>query len=386
MAESDPVARARALGALARGAADEAERERRLPERVAAAMAKEGLYRVATPRSFGGSEQPPATQIRVIEAIAEGDGAAGWNLMIGIESFSLMSAVFAQRAELFADPNLVVCSATSATGRAERVAGGVRVTGQWPFVSGCQNSGFFAGICALEGGDAPEQPVWALVPRGEFEILDTWNVSGLRGSGSHDVRLDGVFVPDENIGRGFWTALGEQGAAKIPPIFRIPLGTRLAYNKTGVGFGIARAAIDAFVELARGKTPFLSSTSLRERPFAQRALAQAEARLRGSRALVLEQADAVWETVQAGRKLDIEERALFQIACADAAQACAEAVDLVVEAAGTSANTLGSPLERCARDARVIRQHVTVAPHTLEDGGRVLLGLPPESVMLKLPS
>ena len=108
--------------------------------------------------------------------------------------------------------------------------------------------------------------------------------------------------------------------------------------------------------------------------------------LRGSRALVLERAEALWDAVTAERKLTIEERALFQIACADAAQACAEAVDGVVEAAGTTANTVGSPLERCARDSRVIRQHVTVAPQTLEDGGRVLLGLEPDSLMLKLPS
>ncbi len=389
MSTPDPVARARALQSLAREAADEAERERRLPERVATAMAKEGLYRVATPRSFGGSEQPPETQIRVIEAIAEGDGSAGWNLMIGIETFSLLSVAFAHRAELFADPNLIACSATSATGRAERVDGGVRVFGQWPFVSGCHNSRFFAGLVALHEGDTPvdgQPPLWVLVPREDFEILDTWNVSGLRGSGSHDVRLDDVFVRDENLGYGLWRAADDPARGPAPPILRIPLGTRLAYNKTGVGFGIARAAIDAFVDLARGKTPFMSSTSLRERPFAQRAVARAEARLRGSRALVLERAEALWDAVTAERKLTIEERALFQIACADAAQACAEAVDGVVEAAGTTANTVGSPLERCARDSRVIRQHVTVAPQTLEDGGRVLLGLEPDSVMLKLPS
>ena len=135
-------------------------------------------------------------------------------------------------------------------------------------------------------------------------------------------------------------------------------------------------------ELASGKLPRFTSTRLRERPFAQRAVARAEVRLRSSRALVFELVSQMWETVCAQQEVSLRDRALFQIACSDAAGACAEVVDIVAEAAGTTANDLGFPLERQQRDARVIRQHVTVAPQHLEDGGRVLLGLDPESVML----
>lgn len=368
-----------------REAAAEADRERRLPERVAVAMARAGLYRVAAPATIGGSEQSPAEQIRVIETISSGDGSAGWNLMIGIESFSLLGMAFAKRAECFADIDVIACSATSHTGVAEIVDGGCRVTGRWPFVSGCHNSAFFAGLVAVHEKGAPvagRPPAWALVPRARFEILDTWDVSGMRGSGSHDVVLDGVFVPDEDLGEGAWSDANR--GVELPAVMRVPLGARLAYNKTGVGFGIARAAIDAFVDLACGKTPFLSSTSLVERPFAQRAVAEAEARLRSARALVFELTESLWDSVCAGRRVDAKTRALFHIACSDAARACAEAVDRVAEAAGTSANRRGSPLERCARDARVVRQHVTVAPHLIEDAGRVLLGLEPANVMLKL--
>jgi alkylation response protein AidB-like acyl-CoA dehydrogenase len=222
------------------------------------------------------------------------------------------------------------------------------------------------------------------VPRSDFEIEDTWNVGGLRGSGSHDVSVNDVLVPEARIGGqlGGRPATPKLGSADRPPLFRFPLGSRLAYNKVGVGFGIARAAIDAFVELASGKVPRFSSTRLRERPFAQRAVARAEVRLRSSRALVFELVSQMWETVCAQQEVSLRDRALFQIACSDAAGACAEVVDIVAEAAGTTANDLGFPLERQQRDARVIRQHVTVAPQHLEDGGRVLLGLDPESVML----
>ncbi len=378
----DFVARACALQPLVREAADEAERERRLPKRVASAMAKDGPYRVAAPASIQGGAIEPEQQIRVIEAIAEADGAAGWNLMIGIESFSLLGMAFSHRTELFTDPNLIVCSATSSAGRAERVDGGYRVSGQWSFVSGCHNSAFFSGLVLVYENGEPvvgRLPGWALVPQGDFEILDTWNVSGLRGSGSHDVRLDDVFVPEANLGAGAWA-----GGDRLPPVLRIPLGVRLAYNKTGVGFGIARAAIDVFVDLAKGKTPFASSAKLSQRPLAQRAVARAEARLRSSRALVRVLAEDLWKAVIAERPLSPEERAIFHIACSDAALACAEAVDIVVEAAGTSANRLDCPLERYSRDVRVIRQHVAVGPHLIEDAGRVLLGLEPESLMLKL--
>lgn len=379
---SDPISRARALGPLIREHANEADRERRLPAAVAEAMARAGLYRVSAPESFQGEAADAATQIKTIEAVARADGATGWNLMIGIESFGLLSLNFPQGRTLFADPLAILSSSTAAVGAAETVDGGYRVSGDWKFVSGCHNCHFFGGLVSVRknGEPLPEPPRFAIVTREEIEILDTWNVAGLRGSGSHDVRVRDVFVPAERT----VSFIGGAGTSEDTPFARIPIGARLAYNKVGVGLGIARAAIDDFVELATGKIPRFSSTSLRERPFAQRAVARAEARLRGARAFVLEAVEELWDGAVEGARPSDRQRALLQIACSDAAQASAEAVDLVVEAAGTSANWLDSPLERQARDVKVIRQHVTVAPHHIEDAGRVLLGLPPEQLMLQM--
>ena len=379
--EAELIARAEALQEPVRKSADEAERERRLPAKIAEAMAAAGLYRVSAPVSYLGMEASPATQIRVIEAISYADGATGWNLMIGIESFGLISLGFPQGADLFADPMAILSSSTAAFGRAVEVEGGFRLSGVWPFVSGCHNCDWFAGINFIHENGAPKPEAgvhFALIPAAEIEILDTWKVSGLCGSGSHDVRVSDVFVPgDRMIAAGARTTTDS-------PLGRIPNGARLAYNKVGVGFGIARAAIDEFVALAEGKVPRFSGSKLRERPTAQLAVAQAEARLRGARALVFEAVGELWEAAVAGRSPTLRERALLQIACSDSAQACAEAVDRVVEAAGTTANQLDSPLERQARDVRVIRQHMTVASHHLEDAGRVLLGLDPKGVMLSM--
>ena len=376
----DPVARARSLTPLIRQHADAAERQRHLSAEVARAMAEAGLYRIAAPRRIGGSDADPMTQIATIEAVANADGSTGWNLMIGIESFGLIAPAFVQCAELLADPLTILCGSTAAICTADETRSGWRVNGQWQFVSGCHNAGVFAGLVQRRrNGEAiPGLPaVYAVVKRGDFEIVDTWNVGGMCGSGSHDVKITNVEVPNERI----LARMGSHHDASSLEHF--PLGSRLAYNKVGVAIGIARAAIDAFTDIATGKVPRFTSRTLRERPFAQRAVARAEVRLRASRALVFELVEAMWTKVRAHEEVTPYDRALFQIACSDAVAGAVEAVENVCEAAGTTANFRAAPLERLARDIRVVRQHVTVAPQHIEDGGRVLLGLAPEGPMLR---
>jgi alkylation response protein AidB-like acyl-CoA dehydrogenase len=172
------------------------------------------------------------------------------------------------------------------------------------------------------------------------------------------------------------------GVKSDDPLLRFPVGARLAYNKIGVSLGIARRALDFFVELAEGKQPRFSSGRLRERAHAQSAAAEAELRVVRSRAALFEQVHSMWNRNVAHAEITTRDRAVFQMVCSDAARACVEAVDLVAEAAGTSANQIGNPLERALRDIRVVRQHASVASHHIADGGRALLGLPPTGLML----
>jgi alkylation response protein AidB-like acyl-CoA dehydrogenase len=373
------VERAVELGPLIREHADRAEEARRLPEVVAKAFAERGLYRVAAPAALHGAEADPATQIEVIEAASRADGSAGWNLMIGIEVFGQIVPFLGPATALVEDPMVICCGATSAMGRAEREDGGYRVNGQWQFVSGCHNASIFAGnVMRYEDGvQVDAAPGFAVVREDEYEILDTWNTTGMRGSGSHDLRLVDVWIPEDRL-----VVPAEVEITQRTPLQRIPLGVKLSYNKVGVCLGIARAGLDAFVDLATGKTPRFGSIKLRERPFAQRAIAEAEVRLRSARALVFELAEELWETVVAVEHIEDRWRALFQIACSDAARACVDAVDTIAEAAGTTSNFTGQALERIVRDVRVVRQHITVAPQHIEDGGRMLLGLPAEGMML----
>jgi len=375
----DPLQRIVLLQPLIQQYADVNEAQRHLAPQVAQAFAKQGLYRIAAPlESFGGAIDP-VTQVKVIEAVASIDGSASWNLMVGIEAFGLIAPAFEHCRDLIADADVVLSSSSAAVGRAEKVDGGYRVSGQWPFCSGIHNAGIFgATVKVWQNGEMlPEAPKrYAIVTPSQYEILDTWHTSGLCGSGSHDVVIDDVFVPEERLIQPLSEFRHES------PLLNFPLGIRIAYNKVGVAWGLARTGIDAFVDIAEGKIPRFSSRGLKQRPRAHRAVAEAEVRLRAGRALVLELLEEIWATVQARDHITSKERAIFQLACSDTVRGSIEAINLVAEAAGTTANQKGHPLERIVRDVRVVGQHTTVAPHHIEDAGRLLLGLPAQEMML----
>ena len=378
------VAAARALQPRVRDQAEIAQELRHVPEEIVREMAAAGLYRLAAPACFGGGEADPITTIEVIEAISEADGSIGWCLMIGMETVGIGGSLMAHdtAARLFAEhPDLVMSGALNPQGRARRVEGGWRVDGRWPFASGCHHADLFWGQCVVVGDDAtsgrPLELVEAIIPRDDYQIVDTWRVNGLRGTGSHDVAVDDLFVPDDMI-----TEVAGRKPRHDGALYRLPPFTRLAYNKVGVATGIARAALDSFVALAEAKQPRLSSRALRERPRAQLRYAEAEAALRGARSFVFDAVGDVWDTVCAGGVADRRQRALVRLACSHACQESIRAVELVHQAAGTSANFEDSTIGRARRDVAVVAQQVMVAPHFIEDAGRVLLGLEPNEPIL----
>lgn len=362
-----PLVAARAAGAEAAVAPD--------PD-VVRAMADAGLFRLCVPASLGGAETDPLTTIDAIEAIASADGAAGWVLMIGVETTGLGSAWLrpSTAAEVVgAHPDVVICGALNPVGRARPVEGGYVVNGQWPFASGSQRADWFWCQSFVEGGERGEA-VETLIPRADYDVLLTWNAPGLRGSGSHDVVVRDLFVPEAHVTRTRGGRLHHD-----TPLFRLPLMSRLAYNKVGVATGIARAAIDHLVVLASERTPRLSGALMRERPRVQAAVAEAEALLGGARGFVDHAVGDLWATVVAGDEPSGRQKALVRLACSDAARRCAEAVTGLYAVAGTAMSDADHPLARCFRDVHVVGQHLSVTPHAIDDAGRVLLGLDPLS-------
>jgi alkylation response protein AidB-like acyl-CoA dehydrogenase len=366
------------LAPLISAHADEAETQRHLSNEVARAMAAAGLYRVAAPRSLNGAEAHPLTQIKTIEAVSEIHGSTGWNLMIGIEVMGMLGAIYDRTItdKLYSDPELIISGALNPLGKAVREEGGYRISGQWPFASGVHNAQYFWSQSIVHEDGQPlhddQGPVLCehMVPAAQYEILDTWHVSGMKGSGSHDVKIEDVFVPDE-----FISHVQRQIPVEAGTLYRLPQFTRLAYNKVGVATGIARAAISQFIRLATEKTPRGSISSLRNRADAQRAVAEAQRLVGSARSYVFETVTDVWDTVERGEKPTDEQKAIVQLSCSGAANDAVKAVEMLYSAAGASANFTSCPLERSMRDVLVVRQHIMVSPQFTEAVGKVLLGM-----------
>ena len=349
---------------------------RQLAPQVAQAMAAAGLYRAALPISAGGVGADPATQIQLIETVAQADGASGWNLMIGMENYGLVAPNMGQCAELLSDPNLILCSSTAAAFYAQPQADGFIVSGRWPFASGCHNSQLFAATVLLDA-DKPNSRAYAVLTPDQYQIEDSWHVEGMRGSGSHDISVAHAWVPANRI----ISPIAHSGSTDA--LLRFPLAARLAYNKVAVALGITRAAIQEFCDLAANKTPGFTRSKLSASGHAAQAVATAELAWQQGRQLVMKLVDEFWVASVEGHNIDLKQRALFQIACSGAVQQCTTAVQSLGAAAGTSANLAGSRFNRCLRDLPVVRSHLTVAPTHIEDGGRILLGQPATGLMLK---
>jgi alkylation response protein AidB-like acyl-CoA dehydrogenase len=276
------------------------------------------------------------------------------------------------------------CAATSIatikpTGKAVPVPGGFRVSGRWSYGSFIGHSTWTVGNSFVQEDGAPRHgPDGApdmrlmLFPTREVEIIDTWHVGGLRGTGSHDFRVADLFVPEDHAIAGFASKPVRPGT-----LYAAPFITVFAMCLACVPLGIARAAIETFVELAEGKTPVGSASKLREKSSAQDAVGRAEALLRSARAFMVETMHDIWNTVAAGRAPSLPQRAVARLAAAQAARASAQAVDLICDAAGGTAVYEHSLLERCFRDVHAAAKHVGISSANFELSGRVLLGLDP---------
>lgn len=373
----DPLAAIRALAPLITEQAEVSERERRLSEPVIAALRAAGIFRLFVPQSLGGPEADPLLACRVVEALSALDGAVGWCAMIGLgfgQFAGLLAAAPAR--EVFGSPRTIVAGTFRPNGVARVVPGGYRVTGRWPFASGINHCTWVIGGCRVLDGEQPR-----LTARGapelrelffrpdEVEVLDTWNVTGLRGTGSHDYTVTDVFVPSE---RGCWFADPPQEGG---PLYRLPIIGTFAALIGCVSLGIARHALEAFKELAGVKTPTWSQNTLRGRATAQAQVGEAEGLLRAGRAFLYETVRAAWETVQRGDSLSWEQRGLLWLAGTQAAAQAGQAVELLYKGGGASSIYATLPLDRCLRDIRTAAQHVCVTPTNYELAGQLFLGL-----------
>ncbi len=365
-----------ALRPLIQQHASAAERQRRVPAPVIEALTSAGVFHMFVPRKFGGGEVDVATGVRTLEELGRADGSTGWVAMIGATTGLISAYLPEDVAREVYKPGVITGGVVAPRGTAVATDSGYRVSGRWPFASGCEHSQWLACACLVQidgelerlpSGDANQLMV--LFPASDVQIIDTWHVSGLRATGSHDIAVDGVTVPREY-------AYSFSSGRPLHPgaLYGFSMMGVLSVCIAGVALGIGRAAIDELKEIAPKKTPAGRRRALSEWSVAQIALAEAEASLRSGRAFLFDAVREVWETLERGDEASKEQRALVRLAASQAVQGAVVAVDLAYNLGGGSSIYETSPLQRQFRDIHTLTQHVMVGPSSFEAAGRALLG------------
>ena len=361
----------------------QAESRRRLSDAAAAAMKEAGLYRMWIPRAYGGLEVDPMTAHRVFEKVSRIDSAAGWNLALPTGNTLLPAFLDEQAAaEIYGDANGIVAAPFFPPVDAVPVEGGFHLTGRMPFASACHHCNWLIAMAhVVENGTARtradgEPETWLMALRSsDFEIIDHWNTVGMRGTGSHDVAVRDAFVPRHRAA----PLVAQESRQSLPKGFEGPLYRCTVWPAVSalasIATGIARAAIDELVALATKKTPAYMPSSLSQRSLAQSQVAQAEAMLGAARAYLYEALREVWENAVAGRFVEMQQKTKVELAAIHAAEAAADAVDLVHAAAGTSGIREEHCFERHFRDVHVITQHAYISANRYESVGKHLFGL-----------
>ena len=354
--------------------AAEIEAARRVPADLLDRLKAAGCFRLLLPADHGGAGSDLAAALPVYEELARADASTAWVTLLGGATWIDLSSLPRQTFDALYSPgaDTIVAGVFNPTGTARPADGGYVVDGRWSFASGCEHADWFYGNCIDASRGEPQLRI-AVLPPEEISIEDTWSVSGLRGTGSHDVVVRGALVPAERT-----LALFADPPCIDSPLVRIEVPAAAALLMGSLAVGVAQAALDDVIDLAAGKTPLLSPTTLAANPRFQHVLGEADVQLRAARSLLQADAAAVWAATETGGEMTLPMRARARSAGVHAVTAAAAVVDAAYRAAGGSAIYDSSPLQRRLRDSRSLTQHFLVKDDTLTTCGAVLAGLEPD--------
>jgi alkylation response protein AidB-like acyl-CoA dehydrogenase len=369
---------ARQLGPSIAARSDEIEGLRTLPLDLVDQIRPSQAFRLYVPDDLGGPSVTAWEGLEVIEEYAYHDGSVGWCVAISATSSLMASYLPLDWGELiYGDPRSITGGYAAPAGTAVPVGGGLRVSGRWQWGSGTQHATWVGGGCMMVDTDGKRAPrpdglafPYAFFDLDDVSFIDTWQVSGLSGTGSVDYAVAEAFVPE-----GRWVQIGVDSPTRANPLARFSFYGLLALGIAATSVGIARRAIDELVTLAQDKRPQGSSRPLRDRAPIQADVARAEAGLRAAWRLVADTVDDAWTSAAAGDEPTVEQRRLLRLGATHATQTAAEVTETMYKAGGGAAVYATSPLQRCFRDVFVATQHAMVAPRTFEVAGRLRLGL-----------
>jgi alkylation response protein AidB-like acyl-CoA dehydrogenase len=355
---------------------DEFDRESHVPRDMIATMKRAGIFRASTPKQFGGDALPPAQFLAILERIAMVDGSAAWVAAFGSANTYLAALPVETQAQIYAGgPDQVFAGGLYPPQKAEPVTGGYQVSGRWKFASGCKGADWIGvgigGAPAKPGEGVANRPFTAVFPANEVEIVDNWNVVGMQGTGSHDLRLDGKFVDAR------WTFHRGAPALIDEPLYRYPPVPYQAQVHSVINLGLARAALDLLNAQSGVARSMTSAPRLADRAYYRTNLAKAEAQWHAARAFFYDTAENAWRSLLAGDEVTPSQANLIRLAAVHAAQTGAAIVMQCYQSAGISSIYRDSRMQHLLRDSIVVTQHATLGDGTYDAAGALFVGVPP---------
>jgi alkylation response protein AidB-like acyl-CoA dehydrogenase len=377
----DYAARARALVPAIAAASDRIEAERRIVPDVVAALHEAGIFHMLLPPSLGGGGADIVAFNEVTQTIAAADASTAWCL--GQQIASTQAAGYLDPAiarEVFGPPHGAVAWGPPAGATAVVADGGYIVNGRWRFASGsghCPWIGGHSAVIERDGKprlDAKGRPVLRtmLFRKEEATWTDIWHTIGLRGTGSNQYEVKDLFVADA------YTTWRDQQSDRTNdgPLYDIPLLTLYGIGFSGVGLGLARASLDAFMTLANGKTGRAGRGLMRDNPIVQSEVAKVAGGLHAARAFLRDALEEIWGAVNKDGAT-LEQRARLRLAITGALDQSVRVVDFTYTAAATSAIFNGSPFERRFRDMHTVTAQGQAHMSNFESAGQALFGIEP---------
>ena len=376
---------ARALQPELAARAAEMEEVRRLPADLAAKLAQGGLFRMVTPAAYGGLECTPKQIVEAVEAVAEANASAGWCVMIG--ATTAMNAAYMEpdmARTVYDDPDIITGGVFAPMGKAVVDGDDYIVSGQWQWGSGSANCTWLCGgAMVFENGELRTLPSgrpdtrMMIFPASEVELIDTWHVMGLKGTGSGDLAVENLRVPKARS-----VSLVADSPHVDGALFKFPAFGLLSLGVAATAMGNAKGALNAFIDLGRVKKNQGSKKTLGERATIQTEASRMMAQFRAARAYLHDEIDQTWDVAQNSDDIPVERRAALRMACTHMVRTGADIARTCYDLGGGAALFEASDLQRRFRDAHAMTQHIVTAPATWELTGRLLFDLPTDASMI----
>lgn len=384
------IARTRALVPQLRERAARTEDLRRLPPETERDLHENGLFRILQPRRFGGAELDYVAMVDCADLLGQADASVAWNFA-NLASHHWMLGMFEEKAQSAVwgrDPDTLIASSfIFPAGRARKVDGGYRLHGSWPFSSGvasCEWNMLASVVASDDEADGIEYRIF-LLPKSDYKVLDTWNVAGLRGTGSSDVEVRDAFVADYMT-----VAVGHLAGGPTPgsainsnPLYSLPVFSLFPYVLSGVALGNAQACLDDYVAVARHRISTYSRAKLSDFQSTQIKIADASAKIDAARLIMRSACIDAMDDARRGHVPNMAAKTKYRRDGAFSVNLCTEAVSMLFAASGARGLFTTGVLQRQFRDAHAINSHLAFNFDAAGTNyGRVALGLPSENLTL----